>query len=72
MYNKTYIAEKLDKAIKSLQFLRGSLDSAPEWMHVESDDDPLVAEMRYTRKQLDIITDHMEARDRAELIKKEG
>ena len=65
LYNKTYIVEKIDKAMKSLSFLKANLKDAPEWMHVESDDDPLKQEIPYSMKQLQIITDHMEARDRA-------
>ena len=65
MYNKEYITEKLDKAIKSLTFLQSNLKDAPAWMHC-TDDDPLKAETAYTMKQLQIITDHIDARDRAE------
>jgi len=64
MYNRTYIAEKLDTAIKSLTFVRENIKNAPEWMHC-TDDDPVKVEIPYALKQLQIITDHMEARDRA-------
>ena len=64
MYNRTYIAEKLDTAIKSLTFVRENIKDAPEWMHC-TDDDPVKVEIPYALKQLQIITDHMEARDRA-------
>lgn len=63
MYNRLYIDEKIDKAIRSLAFLKANLKDKPEWIEIANDDAPVKAETKYALAQLQIIDRHMQMID---------
>lgn len=67
MYNKEYTTEKTRKALHDLNEAMNLLDSMPAWIESGTPRDNLREHIEHAAKQLQIITDHFDARDKAEL-----
>ena len=69
-YNNEYITEKVIKAVKSVKFVRATMRTLPSW--ITNEPNPIREELENAQKQIQIILDHMDARDKAAQLASEG